>query len=97
MIADSGEWLKELKGKWLIDFIGKNGFTYLITIMRTIVNKYRDTERAKTLTNKAEVATLRLSAYLVKVILVSCFCSQTQDSNLAGNLQRKMSMRDDDD
>jgi len=64
--------------------------------MRKIVKKYIDTDRSKTLTNKAEVATLRLSAYLVKVILISCFCSLTLDSNLAGNLQRKMSMRDDD-
>ena len=54
--------------------------------MRTIVNKYINADKSMTLSNKAEVATLRLSAYLVKVILISCFCSQTLDSNLAGNL-----------
>lgn len=42
------------------------------------------------------MSTLHLTTYLIKVVLVSCFCSQTQDSNLAGNLQRKMSMRDDE-
>jgi len=42
------------------------------------------------------VGTLRLTAFLIKVILTACFCSQTEDSTLAGKLQRKMSMRDDE-
>ena len=34
---------------------------------------------------------------MIKVILVSCFCSKTDDSNLVGNLQRKMSSVKDED
>ena len=59
----------------MVDFIAKNGFDYLITIMKTIVNKNMDVDKSEILSKKAEVSTLRLVAYLVKVILVSCFCS----------------------
>lgn len=92
-----GETLTNLKKQWLFDFLSKGGFGHLLEIIKTIVAKYRDTEsRAEILAHKAEVSSLRLTAYLIKVILIACFCSQTKDSNLAGNLQRKMSMREDD-
>ena len=91
MLQSPADLLEDLKSRWLVDFIAKNGFDYLITIIKTIVNKYMDADKADILSKKAEVSTLRLAAYLVKVILVSCFCSQTEDASLAGNLQRKMS------
>ena len=97
MLGTPAELLKELKSRWLVDFIAKNGFDYLITIMRTIVNKYMEAEKSEILSKKAEVTTLRLAAYMIKVILISCFCSQTEDSNLDGNLQRKMSNINDQD
>lgn len=84
--AISESTLEELREGWLIGFIQAKGFTYLINIIQTIISKNQNAEQATTLASKAEVTTLRLSTYLVKVILVSCFCSQTQDSNLAGNL-----------
>ena len=80
----------------MIGFIEAQGFAYLINIIKTIVTKNENADKAATLAQKAEVNTLRLCAHLVKVILVSCFCSQTKDSNLAGNLQRKMSMMSED-
>ena len=75
MLQSPADLLEDLKSRWLVDFIAKNGFDYLITIIKTIVNKYMDADKADILSKKAEVSTLRLAAYLVKVILVSCFCS----------------------
>ena len=95
MLGTPAEYLEELKSNWLIEFINKNGFDYLMTIMKTIVKKNVDAEQKQILNKKAEVSTLRLVAYLIKVILISCFCSQTEDANLAGNLQRKMSSAGD--
>ena len=74
MLGSPADLLKELKSRWLVDFIAKNGFDYLMTIMRTIVNKYMEADKSEILSKKAEVATLRLAAYLIKVILISCFC-----------------------
>ena len=91
ILASVEDWLSELKQRWLVDFIARGGFTYLLTIMKTIVGRYSNSSASETLNNKAEVSTLRLTAYLVKVTLISCFCSRTEDSNLAGNLQRRMS------
>lgn len=78
--------LEELRDGWLLDFIEKGGFEYLMTILKTFVTKYKDAPKSETLNVPAEVQVLRLTTYLIKVILVSCFCAQTQDSNLAGNI-----------
>ena len=96
MIDNADEKLKELKKEWLFDFLSKNGFSYLLEIIKSIVGKYSATEnKQEILAHSAEAGTLQLTAYLIKVILTPCFCSQTKDRNLAGNLQRKMSMRED--
>ena len=78
--------LEELRDGWLLDFVEKGGFEYLMTILKTFVTKYKDAPKSETLSVSAEVQVLRLTTYLIKVILVSCFCAQTQDSNLAGNI-----------
>lgn len=91
ILASVEDWLSELKQRWLVDFIARGGFTHLLTIMKTIIGRYSNSSASEILNNKAEVSTLRLTAYLVKVTLISCFCSRTEDSNLAGNLQRRMS------
>ena len=71
--------LEELRDGWLLDFIEKGGFGYLMTILKTFVTKYRDAPKSETLNVTSEAQVLRLTTYLIKVILVSCFCAQTQD------------------
>ena len=91
ILANTDKWLKDLKANWLVEFIANKGFEHLLTIMRTIVTKYSNSEKSEILNKKAEVNNLKLVAHLIKVLLIACFCSQTEDSNLVGNLQRKMS------
>ena len=38
---------------------------------------------------------LNQTASLIKIVLVSCFCAQSEDRQLAGILQRKVSLKDD--
>ena len=71
--------LEELREGWLLDFIEKGGFDYLMTILQTFVTKYKNASKYETLKVSSEVQVLRLTTYLIKVILVSCFCAQTQD------------------
>ena len=78
--------LEQLREEWLADFIGKGGFQHLLTILKTFVTKYKDTEKHGTLNVSSEVQILRLTTYLIKVILVSCFCAETQDQHLSGNI-----------
>ena len=37
MLQSPADILNELKNRWLVDFISKSGFEYLIKIMKTIV------------------------------------------------------------
>ena len=37
MLQSPADILTELKTRWLVDFISKSGFEYLIKIMKTIV------------------------------------------------------------
>jgi len=78
--------LEELRDGWLLDFIEKGGFEYLMAILKTFVTKYKDAPKSETLNVASEAQVLRLTTYLIKVILVSCFCAQTQDQHLAGNI-----------
>ena len=40
---------------------------------------------------------LNQTASLIKIVLVSCFCAQSEDRQLAGILQRKVSLKDDEE
>ena len=71
---------------WLVNFIKADGFKHLMRILQTITSRYANADKSVILANKAEAKSLFIAAYTIKVILVACFCSQTKDSNLAGNL-----------
>ena len=63
-----------------------------MNIMQSVMSRNMNAEdKADILAKKAEASILNITANIIKVILVSCFCSQTEDSNLVGNLQRKIS------
>jgi len=68
----------------------------LVQIMSSIVNKYQNTDTRETLTQTAEVEVLQIVSYMIRVILISCFCAQTQDTDLSNNLQRKLSSVNDE-
>lgn len=40
MLDNAGEQLKDLKKEWLFDFLAKNGFGYLLEIIKSIIGKY---------------------------------------------------------
>lgn len=45
--------------------------------MTSIVTKYAQKEAKDTLNLAAEVEVLQIVTYMIRVILISCFCSQT--------------------
>ena len=89
--------LEEIKRNWIIQFIKNKGFQVLVQIMTSIVSKYGNCEAKDSLTSVAEIEVLKIVTYMIRVILISCFCSQTQDKDLATNLQRKLSSTMDEE
>ena len=89
--------LEEMRSNWLLNFIKKGGFQVLLNIMTSIVTKYAHKEARDTLNLAAEVEVLQIVTYMIRVILISCFCSQTQDKDLSNNLQRRISSVNDEE
>jgi len=69
--------LEEMRRNWLLNFIKKGGFYVLLEIMTSIVIKYANKDSKDTLNMTAEVEVLQIVTYLIRVILISCFFSQT--------------------
>lgn len=89
--------LEEMRRNWLLNFIKRGGFQVLLSIMTSIVTKYAQKEARDTLNLAAEVEVLQIVTYMIRVILISCFCSQTQDQDLSNNLQRRLSSVNDEE
>lgn len=45
--------------------------------MTSIVTKYEGIDSKDTLTSSAEIEVLKIVTYMIRVILISCFCAQT--------------------
>jgi hypothetical protein len=64
-----------MKENWLLHFIKNNGFNVLVSIMSRIISKYKNTELKDTLQQPVEVEVLQIVSYMIRVILISCFCA----------------------
>lgn len=67
--------LDDMKRNWMLEFIKNGGFQVLVHIMTSIVSKYAKSDVKDTLTSTAEIEVLKIVTYMIRVILISCFCA----------------------
>jgi hypothetical protein len=86
----------EQRKQWLPKFLQRGGLQKLISLLKELSRFHSETERERPASSKIAKRCLSELMETLKVLLISSFCANSSDQQVALSLQRKMSSHADE-